>query len=102
MDYESFMSKDVLERRRIWLGLTDDEIVALLATHRRRWLALNGSRLTSDQRSVLEEDILFVENELAKVSTNPEFASHQKRLQVRIFELLPDGLIAELSLIPRN
>jgi hypothetical protein len=35
MDYESFMSKDVVERRRVWLGLTKDEIVALLAKHRR-------------------------------------------------------------------
>jgi predicted ThiF/HesA family dinucleotide-utilizing enzyme len=102
MNYDSFMSEEVHERRRLWLTFTKGEVVSLIATHRRRWLDAHRDSLTPDQLAVLEEDIVFIENELAHTDTNPVFAAHQKQLQRRILALLPREIIDELSLIPRK
>ena len=102
MNYDTFMAHTVSDRRKLWLSCSKEEVVELLAMHRRRWLAANSLELTSDQISVVEEDIRFVETELAYVETNPEFAAHQRELQKRVFEVLPATIIAKLSPIPRE
>lgn len=101
-DYDTFMRMPVPERRRLWTTFQVSEVVALLSTHRRRWLEQHRRGLTPQQCAVLEEDIAFIQNELAHVSTNPECAKHQRELLARVHDLLPPEIIEQLALVPRH
>jgi uncharacterized heparinase superfamily protein len=64
--YDTFFLKPVKERRKLFTEISAENRAFIVKNHAERWLAVNRSRLTNEQVSVIEELIQAISPEWYK------------------------------------
>jgi hypothetical protein len=99
VNYDQFFLTPVIERREIFTEISAENRAFLVKTHAERWLALNRSRLTQEQISVVEELIQSISTEwyITKYDFSEEIDPKVEVLIKKVEAVIPNEDLRQLA-----
>jgi RecB family exonuclease len=79
VDYDTFWKQDLQGRLGLFNAITPENKAAIVRTHAQRWLDANRARLTTEQITLMEENVSFTTADLYRQSRNKK----SKELETR-------------------
>ena len=98
IEYDAFMQQSIEDRLRTFPLITPEQRADIVKMHIERWIYVNRSWLTPEQRSVLDDFLYIVRPHLYGGAPEPEAIAKAKEIMTREAALFSNAQIRQLTI----